>query len=154
MEIVIKVVILLSLYSALPAIWLGFRQRGILWYYAVVSFLCDMASHTMIKVFHSEGRWTGNVFYLLELLLIGIYFSKLLFSGRWQRAVMLVTIGIGIWFIASIHADFNVNVNYETTAVMYLLFISFCLIALYRVLRNVDYTKIERSPLFTFAATF
>ena len=75
MERLLAIVRVLSCYSALPAIWFGRRIRNLLWFYALASFLGDISAMCYREFFHSNSRLPGNVFYVLEILLVGFYFS-------------------------------------------------------------------------------
>jgi hypothetical protein len=153
MRYLISIIKLLSYVSGAPAIWIGRHIRGLLWYYVWASFLCDIAALAMEQMGY-VAKAAANVFYPLELLLVGLYFSNELFTG-WQRKLFIcIILCLDIWCIVQAADNWRDRVNWENVAIGLILFVMFCMVALYRVIRNVEHLKIEHSPLFIFAASF
>lgn len=144
----------ISYVSAVPAIWFGRHIRSILWYYAWASLSCDIASWIIREYLGHSTRITSNIFHLLEPILIGIYFSWELFSGWVRLLFLLITAAITIRFAVHVIGDLHSNVNWADTALGMALFTIFCVVALYKVIRNIEHLKIKHSPLFVFSAAF
>jgi hypothetical protein len=153
MKLLIATVTFLSNFSAGPAIWSGRNFRGLLWYYAWFSFLADVTSLVLYQVGISSSI-TGNLFYVAEIVLIGMYFSQKLFSGRLQSFFQVLSFGIAGWFVVDSIDTWQHRVEWKDIALALALFVFFCLLGLYKVISNIEHFKIERSPLFTFSAAF
>lgn len=154
MKQIIQIVRLASYASAVPAIWIGRRIRGMLWYYAWASFLCDIVSVLLTNFLHHNSHIAGNIFYFLEISLIGVYFSLELFAGWPRRVFLIITAILLLRFASSVITDPWGKVNWSDVSLAMALFVLFCLVALYKVMSNIEHLKIERSPLFIFSAAF
>ena len=154
MNALIQVIKWLSFASAVPAIWLGRRLRSVLWYYAWASFGCDMLGLVVHQVMGSNSRFSGNLFGMLELLLIGIYFSYELFSGSIRKASLAIIAALILFGLYRIRvAAFEGN-DWQFHAITHMVFVVYCIIALVKVIKNVEHVKLEQSPLFVFSAAF
>jgi hypothetical protein len=153
MKPIIATVIFLSSFSAIPALWFGRNIRGLLWYYAWASLLADSCSLVLEHV-GIKSKMQGNVFYVIEIVLIGVYFSRKLFSGWIQKLFLVLVFGIAAWFVLDSIDTWHQRVEWTDIALALALFVFFCLVGLYKVIRNIEHIKIERAPLFVFSAAF
>jgi hypothetical protein len=149
----IATVMFLSSFSAAPALWYGRNDRGLLWYYAWASILSDVFSLIM-ELSGTHVKTVANLFYVAEIVLIGIYFSRKLFSGRLQSSFLVLVFALAAWFVVDSIDSWQNRIEWKDIALALALFVFFCLVSLYRVITNIEYFKIERSPLFVFSAAF
>lgn len=149
----IAIVMFFSSFSAVPAIWYGRNVRGLLWYYAWASLLADCCSLSLEQM-GIVSKMQGNIFYVVEIALIGTYFSRKLFSGRLARFFLVLVFSIDAWFVIDSIGTMSERVEWKDIALALALFVFFCLVGLYKVISNIEHFKIERSPLFTFSAAF
>jgi hypothetical protein len=66
----------------------------------------------------------------------------------------MLTSGIAAWILLHAFNAWNEKVIWSDIALGFGLLILFCLAALYKVIRNIEYIKIEQSALFIFSAAF
>jgi len=144
----------LSVFSAVPAIWLGRKQQGLLWYYAWASFLSDIIPFVQRRLSGSVWYVQGNLFYLCELILVGLFFIREIPSRLWRRVVLGVIVLIAAFFLVRAWPHINTEVNWPDVVFGSFALMLLCIAALFKVIRNVEHLKIEQSPLFVFSACF
>jgi hypothetical protein len=144
-----------SALSAVPAIWLGRRLRGLLWHYAWASFIADILTVSFLQYLGTNGKLViGNIFCMVEFFLISLYFGRALFRGWAYGVFVALIIAWGTYLFISTLSVIHSRVNWEYIAVNYSIFVLLCLLSLFKVIRNIEHLKIEQSPLFIFSAAF
>jgi hypothetical protein len=139
--------------SPLVPLWVGRKVKGLLWWYAWVCLICDIAGYSENVM--GWPRIHANIFLLLEFVLIALYFRGLLLNKQQPRTVAGISIGlIAITFV--LYAVFNDprKANYTAGAFLYSTYILICLAALYRVVQQAEQPGIDSSALFFFSAVF
>lgn len=154
MNLLFEVVVYLAMLSSLPAIFLGRKQKGLLWYYACVTLVSDLCSFIEHNILHARICLRSDAYFLLEFILIGMYFNRLLFSKRWQSGNSVAIVMLSIWFVIRTATKDVYKVNWEDIGTMNLLIVFFCVAALFQVFRSVEHIRIEQSPLFIFSASY
>ncbi len=155
MQALINVILYVSIFSALPAVWLGRKQRGLLWLYVLASLTCDVVPLILSDAFSIETRVPGNLFAILELLLVGLYFGQSFWNRPLRRAVFVTTIllttvlSVSTWQV--IEADTEWRNQAQAVSQTFLLLL--CIGGLLAVIRNAEEQKIERSQLFLVSAS-
>ncbi|MBS1614540.1 MAG: hypothetical protein JST06_00295 [Bacteroidetes bacterium] len=154
----IEVVNFCSRYSALPALWLGRKQRGFLWYYALASFLADLLSaEFMLDFFPILNSISGliiNLFFLLQLSLLGLYLINQLTNRSLKIVCKIIIIALAAFFIYKTGGRFIRSIFWNEQVFGHIFLMTLCLLTLMTVFRNIEHIKIERSPAFLFAACF
>lgn len=144
---------LLSQFSPLVGILLGWRRQGLLWYYLWFCFLCDVAAE--IEVYFSLPKYHANIFLLAEFILIGSYFTKNIFKERRHQVLCFSgVLLLSLFFIGSSAKQGFYTPNYTNAAVFYVIYIAFCMVSLRKVLNEIEHIKLEKSPMFIFSAMF
>ena len=145
--------IFLSSVSAVPAILIGWRRRPLFWWYCLVSFSADAALYPVENNPLFKGI-TTNLFLLLEWLLISTYLTKALIPERYTRSrnagIAIVAAGFIGWVL---HSGIS-NVSYLAAVVFYSIYIALLLACLYKIMRDIEYLQLDRSPHFLFCAVF
>lgn len=155
MNLLFSLITCFSRLSGLPAVWLGRKTRGMLWYYAWASLLADLYGFVASEVFHWRlNRLQLIIFSVAELLLVGAYYNQQLFPKRWRKAVFAGAIILAVWLVFDTAKKGFDKAQWEARAILNVPLILCCIAALFKVIRNIEYAKIERSPLFIFSAAF
>jgi hypothetical protein len=153
MKALVQIIGYISEVSALPAIWIGRKSRSVLWFYVLISFSADMLQRYQHAV-GDNTRYVNNAYYLIEFLLIGIYFALELFEGNTRKIMIGVILAIAILFVVRTVGIMREKTNWEDVALLDAIMIILCMTALYKVINNIEHVKIEHSPLFVFSASF
>jgi hypothetical protein len=155
MNLLIELIKYFSEFSGLPAVWLGRRIKGPLWYYVLASFLADVYWLVSIACPRLDNpRVHADIFYLAEFLLVGAYFTQQLFSKEWRKVVLAGLIGLTVWFIVHSSMKHTDKIDWEDISILNIILVSLCVGTLYKVIRNIKFAKLEYSPVFIFSAAF
>lgn len=146
--------------SALPAIWVGRREKHVLWYYALVSFAFDVNSF-LLGVLGMKKMWSSNMFFFFEFLLVSAYFVRYVFAVRMRPAAIASLSTICAAFVVHTinhnHLQpgfFSWKPNYIGTAWLYGLYMFYSIYGLFRVMTEMEFVMIEKNPLFIFCIAF
>jgi hypothetical protein len=150
----VKVILYVSVFSAAPAVWLGRRLRGLLWYYGLASLCCDAIPFVLKRSIGFESAIPTNVFNILELTLIGLYFWKAFSNKLLRRAIVTGITVLSILFIFDTWHIVNERVNWPSQAFSQIFLLLLCIGGLFNVLRDAEYQKIEQSSLFLVSSSF
>jgi hypothetical protein len=147
-------ILYLSVVSAGPAIWLGRKQRGLLWYYAWASFITDIIPLLTHGLFGTVSYVQGNLFAICELAFVGLFFMREMPSQVIRRIVALFTISLALFFLIRSWPHINEAVNWKDVVFNSIFLMLLCIAALVKVMRNAEHLRIEQSPLFIISASF
>lgn len=154
----IEIVKKLSIISALPAIWLGRKQRGYLWYYAWASFLADLLlSENICNLFPFINRIVcglANLFFLCQLTILSLYLISQLSSVKLKGVAKTILFALVALFLASAGSDFLSKIFWKEQVFGHFFMMILCVLVLFKVIQNIEHQKIEKSPAFLFAACF
>ncbi len=152
MKILLAVLYYASILSAWVAVATGLRVRGFLWYYVLVSGICDLIPVT--KPFPENPHWYGNIFFAAQFVLVCGYFIQQLLPPRQQRGAAAVVFAITAFFLFFVSKSGFWKVHYQAGAVLYGLLILPTLGGFYSIIRREELLRLERSPFFLFCAAF
>jgi hypothetical protein len=143
---------LISVVSVVLPLLAGARVRNIIWYYVLLSAICDVLP--IIPELKAYRHAYGNIFLLGEFILIGLYFIRELIPGQ-QRGKVLLCLGIitGGFLVAACNSGFF-GTNYKGGALLYTVLIPLPLIGFYRIIRTDQPVMILGHPFFIFCAGF
>lgn len=145
-----KIIAYLSNLSALPAIWVGVRKKGLLWLYVLSSFVFDINS-LILKQLGVNFAWSSNLFFLTEFVLLGSYFINNTLEYKIRFTARIFLTAIAIYFVVDTLYRLGLNkVNYIDTAYLYAIYILFSIVGMYKLLTTAVIESIEKSPLFVF----
>ncbi len=146
---------LLSMLSVALPLWTGRRVRGFLWYYVLLSALCD--SFYYLNLWPPYAYWFGNAFWAAQFGLVTGFFAEaipFLRARRWRRAIAG---GVGVVVILfCIHAceeDFRV-LDFHGGAALYGLLLLPVMAGFYSLVQGPLVARLERSPLFLVCVAF
>lgn len=139
--------------SAMPAIIIDWRNKSLLWWYACIDFASD-ASSFLLNRLHMPKAWISNIFFVCEFVIVGAYLTKAIFIGRMRRGATVGIAVLAVYFIIHTIIISPLEGNYVDGAILYAVFTIFCMLALRRVIQDIELLKIEHSELFTFSAAF
>ncbi len=144
---------ILSVASPLVPILTGIRVRGLLWYYVLLSGLCD--GLTILRLFPETPHWNGNIFLAAQFVLVNAYFIQELLPKGERRTLAWVLVGCitAAFLFYTIRQGFW-DVNYPAGAVLIGLLIIPVLGGFYDIMRREQVLHLERSPFFIFCAAF
>lgn len=143
------IILWLSNFSALFAVWIGRKEKSVIWLYAFSSLVFDINGF-VLKAFDIERLWASNLFLLVEFVLLSLFFMPLVFPTRYHKNSKWIIALVAIYFV--IHT-FMLSVwkpNYVDASVLYLFYIFYCICGLYKVIRDIEFVLVERNPLFIF----
>lgn len=142
-----EIIKFLSIFSPLIALAAGYRQRfTLLWYYVLAGLFFDLLLPLLKRGLEVNHFWAGNLFVLLEFLMIAFYYrgkifrNKLLFGG--------VAVAGSIFFISSTITKSVFVFNAFGASVFFFTYIIFGIIGLYRMLQAQNELFLERSSFF------
>lgn len=142
----------LSIISALPAIVVGAQNyRQLLWWYCVSSFISDMLGYLLLKLAISKF-WVTNIFILAQWLFIGLFLVKIIVPQKHQPSANVAVSTLAIAYVLHTLYKSPVILNYSDGALSLGVFILASILGLYKVLKNLEHTYIEHSPIFVFCA--
>ncbi len=140
-----RVILYLSNLSSVIPIWTGRRSRSIIWYYVWASFIADVVSF-ILGLRHIKWHWLSNLFLLVEFFIVSYFFTQQIEDGKTKKAVQLV--------LLMVMAGFAVHTNFKGAAVLYGIFLVFGIAGLYKVIKEIEFVQVERSPLFVLCVAF
>ena len=135
--------------SASLAIWTGRKERTVLWFYVLFSFLFDINGY-ILKNLKVERLWASNLFILIEFILITVYFIRNVFPRKNAIVWHVCLTVISAYFIIDTCRLSVWKPKYLGAALLYALYIFYCLYGLYRVISEIEFVVIEKNPLFIF----
>jgi surface polysaccharide O-acyltransferase-like enzyme len=153
METALKIINYCATLATLIAIFAGFRERGLLWFYVCISFGCDIYEYQTPR--SQDPYFIVNFFFLAQYFCVGIYLCMSIFREKDARRKALALYAVfGLYFVIHTLLAHPTESNWEGGAFLYAAMIVLCLMALYNVMLNVEHVRIEHSPLFLVAAFF
>jgi len=114
-----------------------------------VSFLCDLLG-LALKVAHIPRLWLSNLFFLLEFMAVSWFFVSEISHSRVRGLAYSLVILVGGYFIISTLQGGVLTANYTAAALFYAIYIYYALAGLHKVIQEIEYTMVERNPLFVF----
>jgi uncharacterized protein with PQ loop repeat len=154
MNWLVRVILYISVFSAVPAVWLGRKLRGLLWYYALAGLCCDAIPFILRRIAGTDSLFLGNVFPVLELTLVGLYFRSIFSNALLRSLIVPGIVVLNAVFIFDTWHHLNNEVNWLGQVFGQIFLLLLCIAALFKIIRQVEHVKIEQSPLFIFSATF
>lgn len=152
MNTALSVLHFISVISAWIAVVVGLRLRGFLWYYVLVSGLCDVFS--FLNLSPTYPHWYGNSFYAAQFVLVCGYFIRELAPPARQRGYAVLAASITLLFLLFTVQNNFWRVHYQAGAMLSGLLILPTLGGFYSLMRREEVLRLERSPLFLFCAAF
>lgn len=147
------ILLFLSNLSAIPAIWIGRREKSSLWFYALASLLFDINGY-VLNALHIERLWASNLFFLIEFVLVSAYFIRNVIPPKAQRVTGVLSLLVALCFIFN---TWNRNImlpNYIGAAILCSFYIFYSMLGLYKVITEIEFVLVERNPLFIFCVAF
>lgn len=150
MVILSKIIAYASNLSALPAVWEGRKQKGILWLYVLCSLLFDIISFGFKKA-GINFAWSSNAFFLAEFLLLGYYFIPNLLKDRNITIAKILLVVAALFFaLFTLFTTGLYQVNYVGAGYFYAAYILLSIAGLYRLLVSEEIVLLQKSPMFVF----
>lgn len=145
--------ILISILSACIPILAGWRARhSLLWLYACLCLGTDVLISVLRRLTHFEYLWPGNVFVLLEFLLISMVYARQIAKGR--PYFYLPVIALAALFVTDTLYKSVWQINRAGCSYLQLVFIVYALAGFYSLLRTQKILQLERSWFFWLNAAF
>lgn len=137
----------LSILSPLIPIVAGIRQRyTLLWYYALAGLFFDLLLLLLKRGLEVNHLWAGNLFVLLEFLLVSLYYRDKIFRSR-LLATFVIVAG-SVFFTSSTLAGSIYSFNPFGASVFFLTYIIYGILGLYKMLQAQNELFLERSSFF------
>ena len=148
-----NIILLFSNLSPIFPIITGWKVKGLLWYYAWICLLCDVAGF-IIKAAHLPRYIHANLFLVLEFVLLSWYLCLFILKPGYRKMAAIAIATIAAAFL--IHTSFltPLQTNFVGGAILYGIYIILCIAALYKVMQQIEEIKIERSGIFVFTGCF
>ncbi|MEO6831362.1 MAG: hypothetical protein ABI378_03770 [Chitinophagaceae bacterium] len=143
-------IIAISVFSALLPVIIGYKERSILWYYAVIAFIADVFG-IFCHYYRYSSSWTVDIFFLLEWLLISQYLILSCFTGKSRFYANIISILVALLYIIQTLVHGLNEPNLQGAAPFYVFYILGAMVAFYRVTQNIEIIQIEKSPIFVFS---
>jgi len=140
----------LSNLSPIPAIALGWKKRGILWYYVGLCALCD-ALTCALRYYRVKHDLVSNFFIVAQFLLVAMYLCQGIFNKKQQIAIITPFV---VFFIMHTVICAPHEVNFIGASGLYSPLIVICMVSLFFVMRDIEHIKIEHSSRFIVSAGF
>jgi len=144
-----RMMLLLSTLSPIIPLTAGWRKRnGYLWYYALVGLCFDAMPYLSKNWFQMGFHWLGNVYLLVEFMMLSIYYRNKVFRSK---TLFLFTLATGLTiFIISTSAQENGwrSFNYDATSFLNLFYLLLAMAGFYTLLRDQKTFFLERSSFF------
>lgn len=148
-----NIVLFISMFSPIIAIWSGRKTNSTLWYYAIVCLVSDLVSY-LLKQMDVKHALVSNFFLISEFLLVTVYFKTNLLPDKYKRVFIT---GLSLVSIVYAYNTFERYVgaandsqayNYIDASFFYIVYIICSLLGFYTLISNVSTVSIERSHLF------
>ncbi len=140
-----------SSFSGLLPVYTGSRQRGALWYYCMSSLLLDIIQ---LKVLGLHPKHMGDLFFVLELLLVGFYLNRKVFSGTQKSINRIIIFILLVYYLADTLHKAQTRTNLEAGALLHAYFIVILFFAFVKIIQDMEYIHIQQSPFFIFCVGF
>jgi hypothetical protein len=153
LKVIGYVILFMSNVSALPAIWIGRKERSVLWSYALACFTADALSFTF-RQFHINHSIVSNLFLITEFVLIATYFKLILIGKSHKYAFLAIVSTVCLLFawrtvVNTIRANSDAEAfNYKDAAWFSVCYMLLSIAGLYKVMSEMETVRIEQSPLF------
>lgn len=146
------VVYYLSVFSPLPPVIIGVRQRNnLLWWYAIIGLLFDIAVTLVIRFGHFPHKDTSiavaqNTFLVTEFLLISLYYRKRILKKKYfDNCIIPAAIAL---FIGSVLYTKNAALNFVGGAGFDFICIFYAVAGFYSLLKKSGLVFPARSAFF------
>lgn len=150
---------MISIFSGVAALWLGRKERGLLWYYVLASFGADIIGLALLMRWLPLPRfWQSNLFLLVELLLVSHYLIRHSMTGGMRQIASGLSFSIGIFFILNTVLQKETflksvtTLNYTGAGVLYTFLVFLLIWVFYKIITEIVVAKIEQSALFIFSS--
>lgn len=139
--------IILSILSALIPLVIGIKKRySLLWLYPLAGFIFDVLISFMQRVLHLKSRGLGNIYILLEFLILSFIYRKKIFKN--DRLFWVFTGCLGGFFVVHTISRDVLKLNKVGGGVLLLAFIFYGIWGLYTILKEQKEIYLERSWFF------
>jgi hypothetical protein len=137
----------LSIISPLIPIIVGYRRRlTLLWVYAITGLTFDLLIPFLKRVLHVNYSWPGNLYVLLEFVMISLYYSQQVVARK-----MAAYVFIGLLCLFFIGTTLNSGMfvfNAFGASVFCFVFILYGISGLYKMLQEQKVLFLEQSAFF------
>lgn len=138
--------------SALLAVWVGRRQRSVLWYYALSSLFFDVLSYVLKR---TSVKWrSANLFLLIEFILVSVYFISKIERKNYRNVAYTAAGVMCMYYISHTLSGTLYKVNFTDASLLYGMYILYSLVGLYKVITEIEFVMVERNPLFIVSVAF
>lgn len=138
--------------SALWAVWVGRRQRSVLWLYAFCSLFFDVLSYILKR---TSIKWrTANLFLLIEFILVSAYFINKIERKNYRMTLYVTAGAMCLYYIIHTLNGTLYKVNFTDASLLYGMYIFYSLVGLYKVITEIEFVMVERNPLFIISVAF
>jgi len=144
-----KVLIYLSTLSGLPAVMVGRNKRSAIWLYVLLSFIFDV-NGTVLRIMNIPRFWASNLFFLVEFLCFSCYFIGAICPQKYKKVAYYLTGAMVLYFVIHTSMKSIWHTNFVDGAILYGIYIFYCLCGLAKVIQEIEYVMIERNPTFIF----
>lgn len=147
------IVLYISMFSPIIAIWSGRKINSTLWFYAIVCLFADAASY-VLKQMDVKHALVSNFFLISEFLLITTYFKQNLLPEKYRAVFTIVLSLITVVYAYNTlqryigAASDSQAYNYIDASFFYIVYIICSLLGFYALISNVSTVSIERSHFF------
>lgn len=143
-----------SLLSPLVPIVAGWKTKGILWLYVIVSLFFDVAVIFLKRGLHVPHHPVTNLFLLVEFALVSTVFKKQL--GIPGKAFGVLTALPVLYFLFDTLRDnlYMRELNTVAGSYFYFIFIIFSLYGFYKIITKQEILLLEESPAYWINVTF
>lgn len=147
------------MFSPLLSVWLGWKHRGVFWYYAIVCLVSDFLSY-ILKQFDIKHAIVSNLFIVAEFIIVINYFKLQLLPKRYFSIINVLLVLVVCLYVYStllVMGDGDKvarSYNYKAAAFFCMLYILFSLLGLYKIMKDMIVVKLEKSQLFLVCVAF
>lgn len=143
-----------SNFSHLLPIYFGRKEKTLLWWYAIAGLLFDLVSLVM-RFIDMPVPGQGNLFIVIEFIIISQYYQKYALHrlNVFNYYILLVVLVFLVHTLfvreydVAIRFD-RLRLNLQGGAILYLHYIIYAMVGLYKMMQKPDNDFIERSQFF------
>ena len=131
---------------------LGYRQRfTLLWLYALAGLVIDLTA-LILKTNGIKQYWLGNIFVLLELVCITLYYRRHVFYNR-KEFLGFSSLLIIVFVVHTIYNSIF-EFNQTGTGVLCAIYIGYGVVGYLQILRNKNVVYLNHLPFFWINTAF
>jgi hypothetical protein len=135
-------ILILSILSPLLPLAAGVKKRfSLIWSYCLVALLFDTTGTLLKRVFHVNHLWVGNIFLLVEFVLLSLLFRRIVPVRRTVFYIWIAFVS-AIYLLLSRHTFWTFNLT--SASIFSFLYILYSLAGYHSIVKEKETLFVER----------